>query len=119
MADQTFEQQVITSITRWHAYWELAVPQPRQRDCRVASDRTCEQAFIATNKKQVDWKRMAPLESFQAEAQSRQPTSLYPRNDTAQDQLTLLNLISKDSNFSRLRTVRDTPWKCQRGLRPS
>src|SRR6267143_1284342 len=110
MADQTFEQQVITSITAvGNAYWELAF-------ARGNVDVALHQIELANklysdNKKQVDIGTLAPLEIVQAEAQvaTANQALILAQTTLLQDQLTLLNLISKDPTSSALRTVEIIP----------
>ncbi|HWF14084.1 MAG TPA: TolC family protein, partial [Candidatus Acidoferrales bacterium] len=63
------------------------------------------------NKKQVDVGTLAPLEIVQAEAQlaTAQQALIVAQTTVLQDQLTLLNLISKDPNSPVLRTVEIVP----------
>jgi outer membrane protein len=110
MADQTFDQQVITSITAVaNAYWELAF-------ARGNVDVALHQIELANklysdNKKQVDIGTLAPLEIVQAEAQvaTANQALIVAQTTLLQDQLTLLNLISKDPTFPSLRTVEIIP----------
>jgi outer membrane protein TolC len=110
MADQTFEQQVITSITAvGNAYWELAF-------ARGNVDVALHQIELANklysdNKKQVDIGTLAPLEIVQAEAQvaTANQALILAQTTLLQDQLTLLNLISKDPTSPALRTVEIIP----------
>jgi outer membrane protein TolC len=110
LADQTFEQQVITSITAVaNAYWELAF-------ARGNVDVALHQIELANklysdNKKQVDIGTLAPLEIVQAEAQvaTANQTLIVSQTTLLQDQLTLLNLISKDPTSPALRTVEIIP----------
>src|SRR5712671_3427498 len=110
MADQTFEQQVITSITAvGNAYWELAF-------ARGNVDVALHQIELANklysdNKKQVDIGTLAPLEIVQAEAQvaTANQNMIVAQTTLLQDQLTLLNLISKDPTSPALRTVEIIP----------
>ena len=110
LADQTFQQQVITSITAVaNAYWELAF-------ARGNVDVALHQIELANklysdNKKQVDIGTLAPLEIVQAEAQvaTANQTLILSQTTLLQDQLTLLNLISKDPTSPALRTVEIIP----------
>jgi outer membrane protein len=110
LADQTFEQQVITSITAVaNAYWELAF-------ARGNVDVALHQIELANklysdNKKQVDIGTLAPLEIVQAEAQvaTANQALILAQTTLLQDQLTLLNLISKDPTSPALRTVEIIP----------
>jgi outer membrane protein len=110
LADQTFDQQVITSITAVaNAYWELAF-------ARGNVDVALHQIELANklysdNKKQVDIGTLAPLEIVQAEAQvaTANQALIVDRTTLLQDQLTLLNLISKDPTSPALRTVEIIP----------
>ncbi len=110
MADQTFQQQVITSITAvGNAYWELAF-------ARGNVDVALHQIELANklysdNKKQVDIGTLAPLEIVQAEAQvaTANQALILDQTTLLQDQLTLLNLISKDPTSPALRTVEIIP----------
>ena len=110
IADQTFRQQVITSITAvGNAYWELVF-------ARGNVDVALHQIELANklysdNKKQVDIGTLAPLEIVQAEAQvaTANQALIVDQTTLLQDQLTLLNLISKDPNSPALRTVEIIP----------
>jgi outer membrane protein len=110
IADQTFQQQVITSITAvGNAYWELVF-------ARGNVDVALQQIELANklysdNKKQVDIGTLAPLEIVQAEAQvaTANQALIVDQTTVLQDQLTLLNLISKDPNSPALRTVEIIP----------
>jgi outer membrane protein len=110
LADQTFDQQVITSITAVaNAYWELAF-------ARGNVDVALHQIELANklysdNKKQVDIGTLAPLEIVQAEAQvaTANQALIVAQTTLLQDQLTLLNLISKDPTSPALRTVEIIP----------
>ena len=110
LADQTFEQQVITSITAVaNAYWELAFARGNvdvaQHQIELA-DKT-----YSDNKKQVDIGTLAPLEIVQAEAQvaTANENMIVAQTTLLQDQLTLLNLITKDPTSPALRTVEIIP----------
>jgi len=78
LADETFQQQVITTITAvGNAYWELAF-------ARGNVDVSLHQIELANklysdNKKQVDIGTLAPLEIVQAEAQGRNRQSVPDR----------------------------------------
>lgn len=110
IADQTFQQQVITSITAVaNAYWELVFARGNvdvaRKEVELA-DKT-----YSDNKKQVDVGTLAPLEIVQAEAQVATANQALIVNQTTvlQDQLTLLNLISKDPNSPSLRSLEIIP----------
>ncbi|MBZ5697031.1 MAG: TolC family protein [Acidobacteriia bacterium] len=110
VADQTFRQQVITSITAvGNAYWELVF-------ARGNVDVAVHQVDLANklysdNKKQVDVGTLAPLEIVQAEAQvaTANQALIVAQTTVLQDQLALLSLISKDPNSPALRTVEIIP----------
>ena len=110
IADQTLVQQVITSITAvGNAYWELVFARGNVEVAReeiALADKT-----YSDNKKQVDVGTLAPLEIVQAEAQlaTANQTLIVAQTTVLQDQLTLLNLISKDPNSPILRTVEIIP----------
>jgi len=110
IADQTLMQQVITSITAvGNAYWELVFARGNVEVARqeiALADKT-----YSDNKKQVDVGTLAPLEIVQAEAQlaTAQQALIVAQTTVLQDQLTLLNLISKDPNSPVLRTVEIIP----------
>ena len=110
MADQAFEQQVITSITAVaNAYWELAFARGNvdvaQHQIELANK------TYSDNKKQVDIGTLAPLEIVQAEAQvaTANQNMIVAQTTLLQDQLTLLNLITKDPTSPSLRTVEIVP----------
>src|SRR5260370_20609270 len=110
MADQTFEQQVITSITDVaKAYWALWFG-------RGNVDVGLHQVELANklyrdNKKQVDIGTLAPLEIVQAEEQvaPANQTLIVSQTTLLKDQLTLLNLISKDPTSPAPRIVEIIP----------
>ncbi len=110
IADQALQQQVITSVTAVsNAYWELVF-------ARGNVDVALHQIELANklysdNKKQVDIGTLAPLELVQAEAQvaTANQTLIVDQTTVLQDQLTLLNLISKDPNSTPLRNVEIIP----------
>src|ERR1700687_3569103 len=110
IADETLVQQVITSITAvGNAYWELVFARGNvdvAREEIALADKT-----YSDNKKQVDVGTLAPLEIVQAEAQlaTAQQALIVAQTTVLQDQLTLLNLISKDPNSPVLRTVEIIP----------
>jgi outer membrane protein TolC len=110
IADQTLVQQVITSITAVsNAYWELVFARGSVEVAReeiALADKT-----YSDNKKQVDVGTLAPLEIVQAEAQlaTAQQALIVAQTTVLQDQLTLMNLISKDPNSPILRTVEIIP----------
>ena len=110
MADQTLQQQVITSITAVaNAYWELAFARGNvdvsQHQIELANK------TYSDNKKQVDIGTLAPLEIVQAEAlvATANQNMIVARTTLLQDQLTLLNLITKDPTSPALRTVEIVP----------
>jgi outer membrane protein TolC len=110
IADQTFRQQVITSITAVsNAYWELVF-------ARGNVDVALHQIELANklysdNKKQVDIGTLAPLEIVQAEAQvaTANQTLIIDQTTLLEDQLTLLSLITKDPETPALRAVEIIP----------
>jgi outer membrane protein len=110
LADQTFDQQVMTSITAVaNAYWELAF-------ARGNVDVALHQIELANklysdNKKQVDIGTLAPLEIVQAEAQvaTANQALIVAQTTLLQDQLTLLNLITKDPTAPAVRTIEIIP----------
>jgi outer membrane protein TolC len=110
IADQTLVQQVITSITAvGNAYWELVFARGNvdvAKEEIALADKT-----YSDNKKQVDVGTLAPLEIVQAEAQlaTAQQALIVAQTTVLQDQLTLLNLISKDPNSPVLREVEIIP----------
>ena len=110
IADQTLQQQVITSATSvGNAYWELVFARGNvdvaQHQIELANK------LYSDNKKQVDIGTLAPLELVQAEAQvaTANQTLIVDQTTVLQDQLTLLNLISKDPNSPALRNVEIIP----------
>ena len=110
IADQTFQQQVITSITAvGNAYWELVFARGNV-DVAVHQIELANKLY-SDNKKQVDVGTLAPLEIVQAEAQvaTANQALIVAQTTVLQDQLTLLNLISKNPNSPALRTVEIIP----------
>ncbi len=110
LADEIFHQQVITSITAvGNAYWELAFARGNvdvaQHQIELANK------LYSDNKKQVDIGTLAPLEIVQAEAQvaTANQALIVARTTLLQNQLTLLNLISKDPTSPALRIVEIIP----------
>ncbi len=110
IADQTFQQQVITSITAVsNAYWELVFARG---NVDVANQEIAlANKLYSDNKKQVDVGTLAPLEIVQAEAQvaTANQALIVDQTSVLQDQLTLLNLISKDPNAPALSNVEIIP----------
>lgn len=110
IADQELVQQVITSITAvGNAYWELVFARG---NVEVANQQIAlAQKTYDDNKKQVDVGTLAPLEIVQAEAglATAQEALIVAQTTVLQDQLTLLNLISKNPNASVLRNVEIVP----------
>lgn len=110
IADQELVQQVITSITAvGNAYWELVFARG---NVDVANQQIAlAQKTYDDNKKQVDVGTLAPLEIVQAEAglATAQEALIVAQTTVLQDQLTLLNLISKDPNAPVLRNVEIVP----------
>jgi outer membrane protein len=109
-SDLTFEQQVITSVTAVaNAYWELVFARGNvdvaQHQVELADK------LYSDNKKQVDIGTLAPLEIVQAEAQvaTANQALIIDRTALLQNQLTLLNLITKDPTAPALRTVEIIP----------
>jgi outer membrane protein len=110
IADQTFQQQVITSITAvGNAYWELVFARGNVDVARQQIE--LANKTYSDNKKQVDVGTLAPLEIVQAEAlvATANQALIVDQTTVLQDQLTLLNLISKDPNSPALRTVEIIP----------
>jgi outer membrane protein len=110
LADQTFAQQVLTSITAVsNAYWELVFARGNvdvaQHEIELANK------LYSDNKKQVDVGTLAPLEIVQAEAQvaTSNQALIVAQTTLLQNQLTLLNLIAKDPTSPALRTVEIIP----------
>ena len=106
LADQTFAQQVITSITAvGDAYWELVFARGNVDVARHEIE--LANKLYSDNKKQVDVGTLAPLEIVQAEAQvaTANQSLIVAQTTLLQNQLTLLNLISKDPSSPALRTV--------------
>jgi outer membrane protein len=110
IADQTLQQQVITSITAVaNAYWELVFARGNVDVARQEIE--LANKLYSDNKKQVDVGTLAPLEIVQAEAQvaTANQALIVAQTTVLQDQLTLLNLISKDPNSPVLRAVEIVP----------
>lgn len=110
IADQALQQQVITSITAvGNAYWELVFARG---NVDVAKEEIeLANKLYSDNKKQVDVGTLAPLEIVQAEAQvaTANQALIVAQTTVLQDQLTLLNLISKNPNSPALRAVEIIP----------
>lgn len=97
LSDQTMAQQTITSITAVeNAYWELAFARGNV-DVAVHELELANKLY-SDNKKQVDVGTLAPLEIVQAEAQvaTANQALIVAQTTSLQDQLALLNLITKD-----------------------
>jgi outer membrane protein TolC len=110
IADQALVQQMITSITAvGNAYWELVFA--RGNVAVAQQEIALAEKTYNDNKKQVDVGTLAPLEIVQAEAQlaTAQQALIVAQTTVLQDQLTLLNLISKNPNSPVLRTVEIIP----------
>src|SRR6267154_4851041 len=110
LADQTFEQQVMLSITAVaNAYLELAFARGNVDVAQHQID--LANKLYSDNKKQVDIGTLAPLEIVQAEAQvaTANQNMIVAQTTLLQDQLTLLNLITKDPTSPALRTVEIIP----------
>ncbi len=110
IADQALVQQVITSITAvGNAYWELVFARGNV-DVAKEEIALAEKTY-SDNKKQVDVGTLAPLEIVQAEAQlaTAQQALIVAQTTVLVDQLTLLNLISKNPNSPILRNVEIIP----------
>ena len=110
IADQLFMQQIITSITAvGNAYWELVYARGTVDVAREEIE--LANKLYSDNKKQVDVGTLAPLEIVQAEAQvaTANQALIVAQTTVLQDQLTLLNLISKNPNSPALRTVEIVP----------
>jgi outer membrane protein len=110
IADQTLQQQVITSITAVaNAYWELVFARGNV-DVAKQQIELADKTY-SDNKKQVDVGTLAPLEIVQAEAQvaTANQALIVAQTTVLQDQLTLLNLISKDPNSLVLRNLEIIP----------
>jgi outer membrane protein len=110
LADEIFQQQVITTITAvGNAYWELVFARGNvdvsQHQIELANK------LYSDNKKQVDIGTLAPLEIVQAEAQvaTANQSLILAQTTLLQDQLTLLNLIAKDPTAPALRTTEIIP----------
>ena len=110
IADQTFQQQVITSITAVaNAYWELVFARGNVDVARQELE--LANKTYGDNKKQVDVGTLAPLEIVQAEAlvATANQALIVDQTTVLQDQLALLNLISKDPNATPLQAVEIIP----------
>jgi outer membrane protein len=110
IADQSLQQQVITSITAVrNAYWELVFARGNVDVAREEIE--LANKLYSDNKKQVDVGTLAPLEIVQAEAQvaTANQALIVAQTTVLQDQLTLLNLISKNPSSPVLRTVEIIP----------
>jgi outer membrane protein TolC len=92
-----------------NAYWELVFARG---NVDVAKEEIeLANKLYSDNKKQVDIGTLAPLELVQAEAQvaTANQALIVAQTTVLVDQLTLLNLISKDPNSPTLRTVEIIP----------
>ena len=97
LSDQALAQQVITSITAVaNAYWELAFARGNV-DVALHQVELADKLY-SDNKKQVDVGTLAPLELVRAEAQvaTANQALIVAQTTSLQDQLALLNLITKD-----------------------
>jgi outer membrane protein len=106
LADRAFEQQAITSVTAVaNAYWELAFARGNV-DVALHQVELADKLY-SDNKKQVEIGTLAPLEIVQAEAQvaTANQTLIVARTTLLQDELTLLNLITKDPTAPELRNL--------------
>jgi len=103
LSDRALAQQVITSITAVeNAYWELAFARGNV-DVAINEVQLADKLY-SDNKKQVDVGTLAPLEIVQAEAQvaTANQALIVARTTSLQDQLALLNLITKDPTAPNL-----------------
>ncbi len=110
IADLSFKQQVITSITAVaNAYWELVFA--RGNVVVNQESVTLAQKLYDDNKKQVEIGTLAPLEIIRAEAQlaSAQQGLIGAQTVQIQDQIVLLNLITKNPGAPGLLNVEVVP----------
>jgi outer membrane protein len=110
ISDQTFRQQVITTVTAVEtAYWELVYARGNV-DVNKQSVALAQKLY-EDNKKQVEIGTLAPLEIVRAEAQlaSAQQGLIAAQTTQLQDQIQLLNLITKDPTAPNLLNVEIIP----------
>jgi outer membrane protein len=110
ISDLTFEQQVITSITAIaNAYWELVFARGNVGVNQESV--TLAQQLYDDNKKQVEIGTLAPLEIIRAEAQlaSAQQGLIAAQTVQIQDQIVLLNLITKNPGAPELLNIEVVP----------
>jgi outer membrane protein len=110
IVDLAFKQQIITSITAVaNAYWELVFARGNvlvtQQSVALA------QKLYDDNKKQVEIGTLAPLEIIRAEAQlaSAQQGLIAAQTVRIQDQIVLLNLITKNPGAPELLNIEVIP----------
>ena len=110
IADQTFLLQVITSVTAVsNAYWELVFARGNV-DVNRQSVALAEKLY-SDNQKQVEIGTLAPLEVIRAEAQlaAAQQGLISAQTVQLQNQITLMNLIARDSTARSLENVEIIP----------
>jgi outer membrane protein len=110
ISDQTFRQQVITTVSAVeNAYWELVFARG---NVNVNNQSVAlAQKLYEDNKKQVEIGTLAPLEIVRAEAQlaSAQQGLIAAQTTQLQDQIQLLNLITKDPTVPNVLNVEIIP----------
>lgn len=102
ISDYQFKQQIMTSLTQVaNAYWELVFARDNVGVAQHAVE-TADKLYSDT-KKEVDIGTHAPLDLVQAEAQqaTANQTLVTAKTTLSQDQLALLNLISKNAEAFR------------------
>ena len=110
IADLTFAQQAITTITSTvTAYWELVYARENVKVQQQAV--TVSEKLYNDNKKQLEIGTMAPLDVTRAESElaTDRQNLIVAQTTQLQDELTLKNYISKDPTASNLLNVEIIP----------
>jgi outer membrane protein len=110
IADLTFAQQAITTITNTiTAYWELVYARENVKVDQQAV--TVSEKLYNDNKKQLEIGTMAPLDVTRAESElaTDRQNLIVAQTTQLQDELVLKNYISKDPTASNLLNVEIIP----------
>ncbi|MGB7437103.1 MAG: TolC family protein [Candidatus Acidiferrum sp.] len=110
IADLTFAQQAITTITNTiTAYWELVYARENVKVDQQAV--TVSEKLYNDNKKQLEIGTMAPLDVTRAESElaTDRQNLIVAQTTQLQDELVLKNYISKDPTASNLLNVEIVP----------